>query len=66
MSTLVTDHFPDITDFEDLLEAAETEARTDWEMQFTSDLRVKYSQFEERMYLSESQLEQLKKIAKEA
>jgi len=65
MSTLVTDHFPDISDFEELLGAAESEARTGWEMDFTSEMRVKYTQFEERMYLSDKQVAQLKRIAKE-
>lgn len=63
MST-VADIFDDPLDFPDLIALAEIEASTDWEMEFVSGLSERYDRYEDDMFLSEKQLETLKKIAK--
>lgn len=59
----VKDYFPDIDDFEELLELAESGAETDWEFEFTEDIREKFDKYRENMYLSDAQKESLERIA---
>ena len=56
--------FETVEDFEDLLSAAEAEAKTGWEMDFTADIREKFFLYAGEMFLSERQLELLEKIAR--
>ena len=59
----VTDH--DFTlDFEDILDSAESYAKNDWEEQFVSDLRDKYDEWGDEMFLSDRQADILLRIAK--
>lgn len=51
-------------DFEDLLSEAESKARGAWEENFTEDMRDKFDEYGDRMYLSDRQEEILKRIAK--
>jgi hypothetical protein len=53
----------DIGGFENILSQAEINAKTDWEMDFVSDMLEKYDEYENDMYVSERQLEILEKIA---
>jgi hypothetical protein len=59
----VADLFDDIDEFETLLSDAEAGADSDWETDFVDDLRNRYDEHGERMYLSERQLEILERIA---
>jgi hypothetical protein len=52
------------TDFEDLLEAAEAEARTGVQMDIVASIRAKYLHYKGNTFISERQLAQLEKIAK--
>ncbi len=53
----------DIEDFDQLLEDAESQARTDWEMAFVSDIQAKYDYYEDDLFVSEKQLDTLMRIA---
>ena len=50
-------------EFEDLLEQAELNASKNWDINFVSDISDKFSQFGEDMYISDSQITQLERIA---
>lgn len=50
-------------EFSALLGAAELNASNDWEEQFAADLRANFQRYGTRTYLSDSQLEQLERIA---
>jgi hypothetical protein len=52
-------------DFEELLSAAEDEAKNEWEMDFVGDMRDKYTDYGDTMFLSEKQLALLRRIAKD-
>jgi hypothetical protein len=53
----------EIDDFDNLLDDAEGNANSDWEMEFTSNIREKYDQYKGDMFVSEKQLEHLERIA---
>lgn len=53
----------DDDEFEGLLENARMNAANDWEETFISDLSSKFEEYGKRMYLSDSQLEHLERIA---
>lgn len=59
----VSDQYPDLTEFESLLEDARMNAATDWDEQFVADLQVKFDQYGDRTFLSDSQRVQLERIA---
>ncbi len=59
----VTDH-DFALDFEDILDSAESYAKNDWEEQFVSDLRDKYEEWGDEMFLSDRQADILLRIAK--
>lgn len=65
MSDKVCDHFPDIDEFEELLEDARMAAGSDWEETFVADMKTRYGQYGENMFISNSQLDKLNKIAYE-
>lgn len=54
----------DPTEFEDLLTEAASASLSVWEMDFVDDLRERFDQYGERMFLSERQLEWLEQIAR--
>lgn len=62
MSQRVQDIYDD-NEFEGLLESARMNAANDWEETFISDLMDKFEEYGKRMYLSDSQLEHLERIA---
>ena len=53
----------EIEDFDELLVCAEDAAHTDWEMDFTRSMRMRYKKWGAQMFISVAQLEQLKKLA---
>lgn len=50
-------------DFDSLLAEANENASTDWEADFVDSLLDRYSNFADNMFISEKQIESLKKIA---
>lgn len=58
----VTDLFPDLKDFEQLLSDAEGFATTEWEQEFCADLNQRYEQYGASMYLTVKQVEHLERI----
>lgn len=50
-------------DFESLLREAESNARGSWEENFVDDLRDKFDEYGDNMYLSDKQEEVLHRIA---
>lgn len=62
MST-VAELYPDPDDFEDLLSEAEGSADSNFEIEFTSDMRERYEQYGKIMFLSPKQHEVLLRIA---
>jgi hypothetical protein len=63
MSQTVSDLYDD---FEDVLDIAESNARGAWEEQFVDDLRAKFDEYGERMFLSDRQNEVLQRITGDA
>ena len=63
MSDTISDKFDSPDDFDDLLYTAEQQAGTYWEMEFCSDMRDRFEEYGDRMYLSDRQRETLEKIA---
>ena len=53
----------EIDNFYELLDEAESQASNDWEIDFVNDMRDKYDQYSDEMFVSEAQLEKLEKIA---
>jgi hypothetical protein len=53
----------DIEDFVELLEVAELQASREWDMGFVCGMRIMYDVLGEDWFVSEAQLEQLKRIA---
>lgn len=60
----VGDFYTDTEEFEDLLDSADSNASTDWEMQFVYDIKARYKVYKDKTFLSEKQKETLEKIAK--
>lgn len=56
----VKDLFDDIDDFEDMLDTAEGNAVSEWQINFVDSIRSKYQEFRGNMFLSEKQLDVLK------
>lgn len=54
--------FPDVTDFEQLLSDAESQAASEWEQEFVGDINAKYEKYGAGMYLTEKQREKLEAI----
>lgn len=62
MST-ISELFKNHTEFETILEEADTNAVNDWEMKFVDDIRARYDTYGIRMYVSQKQLDALNRIA---
>ncbi|WP_019865198.1 hypothetical protein [Methylovulum miyakonense] len=48
---------------EELLDDAERQASSNWEMEFVAGIKVRYKQYGDRTVLSEKQLSRLRSIA---
>lgn len=59
----VSDRYPNPGDFAELLIDAQDSASTEWEVQFTLDMTARYDQHGMEMFISDSQLENLERIA---
>jgi hypothetical protein len=53
----------EINNFESLLEDAESNAKTAWEIDFVSDIIERYDEYEDNTFLSDNQLAVLERIA---
>lgn len=62
-SQTVEELFDRVEQFTALLTAAEDAAKTDWEIQFTTDIRDQFRRYGAHTYLSDAQLDSLRKIA---
>lgn len=62
-SRTVAEQFRRLDEFNSLLAAAELNASNDWEMSFTADISANYQRWGGEMYLSDSQLQNLERIA---
>lgn len=62
-SRTVAEQFDRLDEFVSLLAAAELNASNDWENKFTADISANYQRWHGDMYLSDSQLENLERIA---
>lgn len=60
----IADHFDNGDEFEDVLEAAEDEAKPGWEEEFVADWRLKWKEYGMQAYMSEKQLDHLVRISK--
>ena len=61
--TRVSDFFDDSDEFESILDDAERKASKEFEINFTSDIRSKFDEYGEDMFLSEKQCDTLQRIA---
>lgn len=59
----ILDWFEDAAEFEALLLAAEREASTPFETDFTTDWREKFKRWGEKAYMSEKQADTMQRIA---
>lgn len=64
-ATTIIDHFGHRDRFLSVLVAAELNATSAWEMEFTSDLRERFEKWDYRMQLSDLQHQQLTRVAGE-
>lgn len=62
----IIERYQDPRRFLTILVVAELNARTDWEIEFTNDLRDRYEQYGAQMMLSDLQQTQLDRIATHA
>ncbi|MCV3804761.1 hypothetical protein OHU52_30405 [Pseudomonas aeruginosa] len=62
-SLTVLERYGQVGEFAALLGAAELNAATTWEEEFTADLRANFQRYGPRMFLSESQHTTLERIA---
>ncbi|AMU00818.1 TPA: hypothetical protein ACKR1B_000128 [Pseudomonas aeruginosa] len=62
-SRTIEEQFDRVEEFNSLLGAAELNAATTWEEEFTADLRANFQRYGPRMFLSESQQTTLERIA---
>ncbi|MCS7703755.1 hypothetical protein N0018_28490 [Pseudomonas aeruginosa] len=62
-SRTIEEQFDRVEEFNSLLGAAELNAATTWEEEFTADLRANFQRYSPRMFLSESQHTPLERIA---
>lgn len=55
----------DANELEELLRKAKEKAKTDWEKSFVEDMSNKFEQWGDRLYLSQKQMDIIRKIAKQ-
>lgn len=58
----VKDHYAD-GEFEELLEDAEANADSGWDVDFVEDMQERFEQYGHDMFLSNAQCEQIERIA---
>ena len=58
----VKDHYSE-GEFAELLEEAENNAESGWDAEFTEDMRERFDEYGEDMFLSDAQRGQLERIA---
>ena len=59
----VADHFDDTDEFDKLLGLAWAGAETEWEIEFVGDIKSRFNEWGEKMFLSPRQLEVIQKLA---
>jgi hypothetical protein len=64
MSTRARDFYEEEHEFQEVLDAAEENAKTDGEVKFVDDLIIKAAEYGGATFLSESQNDWLRQIAK--
>lgn len=52
-------------DFEELIDAAESNASSGWEMEFCEDLRKRFNKYGDNMIVTDNQVAKLREIAKD-
>lgn len=62
VSQRVSDVYPDTEDFQRLLSDASSQARSEWDQQFVSDLNQRFEQYGAGMFVSARQIEVLERI----
>jgi len=65
MTQQVLDLFDDEVEFKDLIDMAIMNAENDWEENFVNGIIHKFEQYGREMYLSDLQLDHIKRIAGE-
>lgn len=58
----VSDCYRDVSDFEQLLADAESQAKSEWDQDFVGDLQQRYEQYGHQMFISQRQIEILERI----
>ena len=58
------DAYSDMSEFEDLLEDADSNAGNEWEMTFVDDINKRFEQYGGDTFVSEKQIEILNRIAR--
>ncbi len=58
-----SDNGIDVEEMSDLIRDAEANAETDWELNFTDDMRTKLDKYGEHALFSDAQITKLKNIA---
>lgn len=61
---VIADFLEDEKEIEDLLDTAETNASSSWEMNFMDDVRRQWERWGMQMFLSEAQYESIARIAR--
>ena len=59
----VKDAFDDVKDFEQLLDDAENNSATKWEMDYVADLKERYDIYGKDTFINIAQLDKLREIA---
>ena len=59
----IKDMYPEIEEFEDLLEDADSNAGNEWERQFVDGIRGRFEKYGGDTFVSEKQIATLEKIA---
>lgn len=60
----VATEFEAPSDFTELLDDAESNATTGWEMDLVADLKAKYDKYGDKMFISQKQIDALNRVAR--
>ena len=58
----VGERYGDVSDFEQLLKDAESQARSEWEHEFVGDINERYERYGAGMFVTDKQIETLERI----
>lgn len=58
----VSERFEDLSDFEQLLRDAESQAKSEWEQEFVSDVYQRFELYGPSTFVSDKQIEILERI----